>query len=51
MVYVQLERLKKDILELHRYADKLVKKGDKERADKITQKVDFLNSFLAEHTT
>lgn len=51
MVYVQLERLKQDILELQRYADKLVKKGDLKRADKINQKAHFLHSFLAEHAT
>lgn len=51
MVYVQLERLKKDILELERYADKLLKKGNTDRANKILQKASFLNSFLAEQTT
>ena len=51
MVYVQLERLQKDILELERYADKLFKKGNSDRANKILEKANFLNTFLAEQTT
>ena len=48
MVLAQLERLKKDSKELGIYAQKLEKKGNVDRMNKILKKQDFLERRIAE---
>lgn len=48
MVLAQIERLKKDSVELEIYAQKLEKKGFTQRAQKILKKRDFVLRTLGD---
>lgn len=48
MVFAQIERLKKDSVELDIYAKKLEKKGEVQRAEKIKRKREFIERALSE---
>lgn len=46
MSKIQLDRLKRDLLELNVYIDKVKRRGNNDLLSKLTRKYDFLKSKL-----